>query len=303
MSTMGTYKGWSIKQRNAEGDIIIANGDLRKMLVYEKNPQLRKDSGWYILQTWDTRDMHLLMHPMSGFSNTLWVSTEGANALGLGLGASNPAGGTRRYQVLAVGTVPDGVDYAGPAPVCSDALRAYGKDADLTICTRKEGHPGEHAGGPIHRLDGAHYVVWSEHSSNPAGGPHYRGVWEVPEYLRSSWRLAGRPSRKQQPGMWGWTSLSSQEYNALTFAPEEEWRVFPRGSNPAGGNPHPWTPDQESRVKAIWQRTLSFVEDVANAEREAAKSIILDAEPLSKEIGVPAETIKTIVRHIFKGAI
>ena len=71
--------------------------------------------------------------------------------------------------------------------------------------------------------------------SNPAGGTRQYGVWEVPEHRRSDWVAAGKPSRKQQPGMWDWESMSQQEYNALTSAPDEAWREFPRGSNPAGG--------------------------------------------------------------------
>ena len=60
-----------------------------------------------------------------------------------------------------------------------------------------------------------------------------------------------------------------------------------------------WTKEVEDKVKAEFFRTMNHVENADDAERVAARSLITDAEPIAKKIGVPARTIVRIIRYVF----
>ena len=75
--------GWVIEKRNSDGSVVITNGEVSHVLVREANPNLIRESGWYILRTVLKNTLGWMDRARPGYGETYWINKGPALSLGL----------------------------------------------------------------------------------------------------------------------------------------------------------------------------------------------------------------------------
>lgn len=73
---------WRIIDRISEDEVIITDGSEKVLVVYEHEPELRRESGWWIKRIW-WDDLNWRDFTTPGYGETYWVKVEVAKELGL----------------------------------------------------------------------------------------------------------------------------------------------------------------------------------------------------------------------------